>query len=59
MSELESLFDRPNIVQPLESVVNISQGSKLTTATNQQRLRLVFERDNENTFLVTNPVAIY
>ena len=35
MSELESLFDRPNIVQPLDSGANLSQGSKMSTTTNQ------------------------
>ena len=63
MAELESLFDRPNIVQPPDHQTSVGSSTtasaKASPAQQQQRLRLVFEPDPENSFLVTNPAAIY
>ena len=47
------LFDRPKIKQPHDTDDTKTNGSP------QQRLRLVFEKDQRNTFLVTNPTAIF
>ena len=50
------LFDKPKIKQPQEE-----DSSKAAQGSNnaQQRLRLIFEKDPKNTFLVTNPTAIF
>ena len=50
------LFDKPKHKQP-------SEGDTEPPATGnqpqQQRLRLIFEKDPKNTFLITNPTAIF
>ena len=50
------LFDKPKIKQPAEG-----DNSPATSANQpqQQRLRLIFEKDPKNTFLITNPTAIF
>jgi hypothetical protein len=50
------LFDKPKIKQPAEG-----DTEPLTSANQpqQQRLRLIFEKDPKNIFLITNPTAIF
>ena len=50
------LFDKPKIKQPAEGD---SATQPAGQPPQQQRLRLIFEKDAKNTFLVTNPTAIF
>ena len=52
------LFDKPKIKQPSEQE-EAKHSPNPSSQQPQQRLRLVFEKDPKNTFLVTNPTAIF
>jgi len=52
------LFDKPKIKQPVESDSSPPVPGS-SNAQQQQRLRLIFEKDSRNTSLVTNPTAIF